>query len=87
MVVFLAVALVVGAVVAARVESLDHVERQREMLLRSVSHDFRTPLAIISAATSDLMQSPDYDGSRPDSTCREWCSTRPSDSIVWSPIC
>lgn len=61
LVVFLAVALVVGALVAARVESLDHIEQQREMLLRSVSHDFRTPLAIISAATSDLMQSPDYD--------------------------
>lgn len=59
--VFLVVALVVGAVVARRVEVLGDLERQRELLLRSVSHDFRTPLSVISAATSDLMQSPDYD--------------------------
>lgn len=61
LVVFLAVALVVGAVVARRVEVLGDLEQQREVLLRSVSHDFRTPLAIISAATSDLIESTDYD--------------------------
>jgi len=59
--VFLAVALVVGSLVAGRVEALGHLEEQRNLLLRSVSHDFRTPLAVISAATSDLMASPDYD--------------------------
>ena len=61
LVVFLAVALAVGSVVARRVEALGHLEEQRELLMRSVSHDFRTPLAVISAATSDLMQSPHYD--------------------------
>lgn len=61
--VFLLVALAVGSVVARRVEILGQLEAQRELLLRSVSHDFRTPLSIISAATSDLIESPDYDAS------------------------
>ena len=61
LVVFLVVALVVGALVAGRVETLGHLEEQRELLLRSVSHDFRTPLSIITAASSDLLQADDYD--------------------------
>ena len=61
LIVFLVVALVVGSVVARRVEALGDLEAQRELLLRSVSHDFRTPLSVISAATSELMQSPDHD--------------------------
>ena len=48
------VALVVGSLVARRIELLDAVERERSHLLRSVSHDLRTPLAAIRAAASDL---------------------------------
>ncbi len=52
--VFLLVAVVVGTVVARRIELLGHVERHRSALLRSVSHDLRTPLAAIQAAASEL---------------------------------
>ena len=54
LVVFLAVALVLGTLVATRIEVLGEVERQRSALLRSVSHDLRTPLTAISAAASEL---------------------------------
>jgi two-component system sensor histidine kinase KdpD len=46
--------LAVGEVVARRIELLGAVERQRSALLRSVSHDLRTPLASIRAAASTL---------------------------------
>jgi K+-sensing histidine kinase KdpD len=64
--VLLVVALSVGAVVAGevsrrrlaeeanRVALLEQVDRQRAALLRSVSHDLRTPLAAVSAAASEL---------------------------------
>jgi two-component system sensor histidine kinase KdpD len=39
---------------AARVAVLEEVDRQRAALLRSVSHDLRTPLVTIRGATSDL---------------------------------
>jgi two-component system sensor histidine kinase KdpD len=64
--VFMMVALVVGAVVASEVNRrrlaeeanraalLEQVDRQRAALLRSVSHDLRTPLATIRAAASEL---------------------------------
>ena len=52
--VFFLVALVVGGVVARRIELLGAVERDRSALLRSVSHDLRTPLATIRAAASEL---------------------------------
>ena len=52
--VFLAVALVLGTLVATRIEVLGEVERQRSALLRSVSHDLRTPLAAIHAAATEL---------------------------------
>jgi K+-sensing histidine kinase KdpD len=67
--VFLIVAMSVGAVVASEVSRrrlaedanraalLEQVDRQRSALLRSVSHDLRTPLSAISAAASEL-QSP-----------------------------
>jgi two-component system sensor histidine kinase KdpD len=55
LVVFLGVAVVVGALVARRVELLAEVDRQRSLLLRSVSHDLRTPLAAIRAAASELV--------------------------------
>lgn len=38
----------------ARNEALERIDSQRSALLRSVSHDLRTPLATIRAAASDL---------------------------------
>ncbi len=52
--VFLIVAVSVGTLVAGRIELLHDVDRQRVGLLRSVSHDLRTPLAAIKAASLDL---------------------------------
>jgi two-component system sensor histidine kinase KdpD len=46
---------------AQRIELLERVDQQRSALLRSVSHDLRTPLATIKAATSDMQSDPDYD--------------------------
>ena len=54
MVVFFVVALMVSVLVSRRVEALDRVEHQRRALLRSVSHDLRTPLATIRAVATDL---------------------------------
>ena len=63
---FLTVALIVGAVVAGeehrrrlaeeinRANVLEQVNHQRAALLRSVSHDLRTPLATIRTAASEL---------------------------------
>jgi two-component system sensor histidine kinase KdpD len=53
--VFLTVAVVVGSLVARRLDLLTEVDRQRSLLLRSVSHDLRTPLAAIRAASSELV--------------------------------
>lgn len=52
--VFLVVAVLTTAIVARRIELLQEVERQGRTLLRSVSHDLRTPLAAIRAAASEL---------------------------------
>lgn len=46
---------------AHRVAVLEQVDQQRSALLRSVSHDLRTPLATIRAVTSDLRAGADYD--------------------------
>ena len=46
---------------AARVHNLEEIDRQRSMLLRSVSHDLRTPLASIRAVTTDLRDGFAYD--------------------------
>jgi len=46
---------------AARVQLLEAVDRQRSMLLRSVSHDLRTPLASIQAVATDLRGGFGYD--------------------------
>jgi two-component system sensor histidine kinase KdpD len=54
LIVFTGVAFVVSTLVAGRIELLGRVERQRAALLRAVSHDLRTPLAVIEAAASDL---------------------------------
>jgi two-component system sensor histidine kinase KdpD len=48
---------------ARRAELLEHVDRQRAALLRSVSHDLRTPLSIIRAAASELRGRHGYDES------------------------
>ncbi len=46
---------------AARLRVLEQVDEQRAALLRSVSHDLRTPLATIRAVTSDLLDGTRYD--------------------------
>jgi len=46
---------------AARVTLLEDVDEQRSALLRSVSHDLRTPLATIRAVASDLRDGAVYD--------------------------
>ena len=46
---------------AERVHALESADEQRTALLRSVSHDLRTPLSTIRAVTSDLADGPDYD--------------------------
>jgi K+-sensing histidine kinase KdpD len=55
LVVFGVVAVAVGALVASRIEILGRIERQRSALLRSVSHDLRTPLAVILAVATELL--------------------------------
>jgi len=49
------------AVEASRVEALVQIDEQRRALLRSVSHDLRTPLATIRAVTSDLADESAHD--------------------------
>ena len=46
---------------AARVDALEEIDRQRAILLRSVSHDLRTPLASIRAVATDLRDGFPYD--------------------------
>jgi two-component system sensor histidine kinase KdpD len=46
---------------AARAAALERVDEQRAALLRSVSHDLRTPLATIRAVASDLRDGVSYD--------------------------
>jgi len=46
---------------ATRLAVLEQVDEQRSALLRSVSHDLRTPLATIRAVTSDLRAGAAYD--------------------------
>ena len=46
---------------ASRMAVLEQVDRQRVALLRSVSHDLRTPLATIRAVTTDLRDADLYD--------------------------
>jgi K+-sensing histidine kinase KdpD len=44
-----------------RLEALERTEQQRKALLRSVSHDLRTPLASIRGATEELVDGVGYD--------------------------
>jgi K+-sensing histidine kinase KdpD len=46
---------------ANRVMVLEEIDEQRAALLRSVSHDLRTPLATIRAVASDLLSDASYD--------------------------
>ncbi|MDQ4098803.1 MAG: DUF4118 domain-containing protein [Actinomycetota bacterium] len=46
---------------AMRAAVLERVDEQRAALLRSVSHDLRTPLAAIRAVVSDLLSGAPYD--------------------------
>jgi K+-sensing histidine kinase KdpD len=75
LIVFLVVALVVGSLVGtvaaadrqrvraeeARVAALQALDEARSGLLRSVSHDLRTPLSTINAVATDLRSGTDYD--------------------------
>jgi two-component system sensor histidine kinase KdpD len=65
LVAFSAVASATGWLVARRIELLQRLEQQHASLLRSVSHDLRTPLASIQAAASELRTGP---ARRPEST-------------------
>ena len=60
LVVFSVVAVVIGTLIAGRIEILSRVEHQRAGLLRSVSHDLRTPLASIQAAASEILDGDDH---------------------------
>jgi two-component system sensor histidine kinase KdpD len=51
----LVVSLLVSGLVTGRIEALSRLERDRSFLLRSVSHDLRTPLGTIRAAATDLL--------------------------------
>jgi two-component system sensor histidine kinase KdpD len=59
-IVFLAVALIVSALVTTKVEALSEIDEQRRALLRSVSHDLRTPLSSIRAVATDLREGDVY---------------------------
>ena len=54
LIVFWAVGFTISGLVAHRIEVLGHRDEQRAALLRSVSHDLRTPLAAIYAVACDL---------------------------------
>ena len=46
---------------AMRAQVLERIDEQRSALLRSVSHDLRTPLATVRAVVSDLLAESPYD--------------------------
>jgi K+-sensing histidine kinase KdpD len=59
--VFLAVAVIVSTLVASRIAALAEADRQRTLLLRSVSHDLRTPLATIRGVSTELLDGAEHD--------------------------
>ena len=83
LVVFLVVAVVVSSLVANRLEALRKVEQQRGLLLRSVSHDLRSPLTAIQAASTELSTTPATTSPPATSSCGS-SATSPSASIAWS---
>ena len=60
LIVFFLVALVVSTHVSNRIDVLSQADHQRALLLRSVSHDLRTPLATIRAASTELLDDVDH---------------------------
>jgi two-component system sensor histidine kinase KdpD len=52
--VFTLVAIAIGELVTRRVDALAQLERHRRALLRSVSHDLRTPLSTVKAAATSM---------------------------------
>ncbi|MFZ4518548.1 MAG: sensor histidine kinase [Microthrixaceae bacterium] len=58
--VFVAVALAVSDLATRRIDAMAEVDRQRNLLLRSVSHDLRTPLATIRGVATELLDGPDH---------------------------
>jgi two-component system sensor histidine kinase KdpD len=61
LVAFAGVTLVVSLLVSTRVEALASIAEQRRAILRSVSHDLRTPLSTIRAVATDLRSFREYD--------------------------
>jgi two-component system sensor histidine kinase KdpD len=61
LVVFSATSLFVSALVTTKVSALRYFDEQRRALLRSVSHDLRTPLSAIRAVATDLRSGAAYD--------------------------
>lgn len=59
--VFSAVGFLIGGLVGHRIQVLGDRDRQRAALLRSVSHDLRTPLTTIRVAVSELQDGGPYD--------------------------
>jgi K+-sensing histidine kinase KdpD len=59
--VFTVVAFIVSGLVSARLAGLERTDEQRKALLRSVSHDLRTPLATIRAVSTDLRAGVDFE--------------------------
>jgi two-component system sensor histidine kinase KdpD len=59
--VFCAVAFIVSALVTTKVAAMAHVDAQRRSLLRSVSHDLRTPLSALQAIATDLRSGTEHD--------------------------
>jgi two-component system sensor histidine kinase KdpD len=57
--VFTLVAIAIGELVSRRVDALAQLERHRRALLRSVSHDLRTPLSTVKAAATSMVASGD----------------------------
>ena len=58
---------------ATRAIVLERIDEQRSALLRSVSHDLRTPLATIRAVASDLLGGASYDEATRALMCQgEW---------------
>lgn len=60
-VVFFLVAVVVSTLVSTRIDTLSEADVQRTLLLRSVSHDLRTPLATIRAASTELLDDVEHE--------------------------
>ncbi len=71
---------------ATRAEELERLDVQRAALLRSVSHDLRTPLASIRAVATDLRDDVSYDAETRIELLQR-CVTRSTASIDSWPTC